>query len=376
MFNYPSTLKITESKFAAQYNMKPQQRLHDQNLLQLQEDSFFVPDLCQANSVLFVVILTQLFAFILSLVTAHQVLIDWEYLGPLSLFCQSIALSCATIICWFRNRVKTQRIGVVISYFMGVILGVTALYSWLGSRFLLLDVGENVSLFIFKNVLVSGILSVLVLRYFFLQFQWREQKQAELRSRIEALQARIKPHFLFNSMNTIASLIGSNPEQAEEVVLDLSSLFRATLNNQVMLIPLEDELSLCRRYLNIEALRLGKRLHVDWQLDRDVLNNKNHIKIPPLTLQPLVENAIYHGIQPRTKGGTITIKSHYQKDTVYILISNPYEPSLEKHQGNHIALDNIRSRLSGIFDSTAILKVSQLDDIYTVTLRIPVQRTH
>jgi len=355
--------------------MKPQQRLHDENLVQLTEDCFFVPDLCQVNSVLFVVILTQLFAFILSLVTAQQVLIDWEYLGPLSLFCQSIALSSAAVICWLRNKVRTQRTSVVISYFMGVILGITGLYSWLSSQFLLLDVGENTSLFIFKNVLVSAILSALALRYFFIQFQWREQKQAELRARIEALQARIKPHFLFNSMNTIASLISINPEQAEEAVLDLSTLFRATLNNQMMLIPLDDELSLCRRYLNIEALRLGKRLHIDWQLETDDLSNKHHIKIPPLTLQPLVENAIYHGIQPRTEGGTITIKSHYKNDTVYILISNPYESSLKKHQGNHIALDNIRSRLNGIFDSTAVLKVSQLDGIYTVTLRIPVQRT-
>lgn len=354
--------------------MKPQQRLNDENLAQLSEDSFFVPDLCQVNSVLFVVILTQLFAFILSIVMADQVLIDWQYLGPLSLFCQSIALSCAAIICWLRNRVKTRQINIVIAYFMGVTIGVTGLYSWLAYHFLLFDVSESISLFIVKNIVVSTILSALVLRNFFLQFQWREQKQAELRSRIEALQARIKPHFLFNSMNTIASLISIDPEQAEEAVLDLSTLFRATLNNQVMLIPLEDELSLCRRYLNIEALRLGKRLSVDWQLGTDDISHKNMIKIPPLTLQPLIENAIYHGIQPRTEGGTITIKSHCQNETVYILISNPFESSFEKHQGNHIALDNIRSRLSVIFDKTAVLKVSQLDNIYTVTLRLPLQR--
>jgi two-component system sensor histidine kinase AlgZ len=257
---------------------------------------------------------------------------------------------------------------------MGVILGVTALYSWVSNQLLVLNIDQNFSLFLIKNLLISAIIGMLLLRYFFLQFQWREQKQAELRARIEALQARIRPHFLFNSMNTIASLISINPEQAEEAVLDLSSLFRATLNNQVMLIPLDDEISLCRRYLNIEALRLGKRLHIDWQLETNELSNQNNLKIPPLTLQPLVENAIYHGIQSRTEGGTITIKSHYKHDTVYILISNPYEPSLDKHQGNHIALDNIRSRLSGIFDSTAVLKVSQLDGIYTVTIRIPVKR--
>ena len=348
--------------------MKPQQRLHRENQVQLNDDSFFVPDLCQVNSVLFVVILTQLLAFILSLVAAQQVLIDWEYLGPLSIFCQSIALSCAAIICWLRRKVRAQRMLVVVTCFMGVILGITALYSWISSQLLVPNSDNNFSLFLIKNLLISAIIGMLLLRYFFLQFQWREQKQAELRARIEALQARIRPHFLFNSMNTIASLISINPEQAEEAVLDLSTLFRATLNNQVMLIPLDDEISLCRRYLNIEALRLGERLHIDWQLETNDLSNKNNIQIPPLTLQPLVENAIYHGIQSRTEGGTITIKSHYKNDTVYILISNTYETSLDNTQVTLIALDDIRSRLNGIFDSTAVLKVSQLDDIFTVTI--------
>ncbi len=353
--------------------MKPQQRLHEANMVQLKEDNFFVPDLCQVNSVLFVLILTQLLAFILSLVTANQTLIDWEYLGLLSFFCQSIALSCAAIICWTRNSIRKQRLSVVIMYFMGVILGVTGLYSWLSSELLFPSIGMNISLFIFKNILISGIIGALVLRYFYLQFQWREQKQAELRARIEALQARIKPHFLFNSMNTIASLISIDPQRAEDAVLDLSTLFRATLNNQMMLIPLEDELALCRRYLNIEALRLGDRLNIDWQLDLGLNTNETQLKIPPLTLQPLVENAIYHGIQPRTEGGTITIKSHCHHETIYILISNPFDSSLQKHQGNHIALDNIRSRLSALFGPTAVLKTSQLDGIYTVTLRIPIK---
>lgn len=351
--------------------MKPQQRLHGANKLQINEDSFFVPDLCQVDSVLFVLILTQLMAFILSLVTANKILIDWEYLGLLSFFCQSIALTCAAFICWSRNTIRTQRLGVVVGYFMGVILGVSALYSWFASQLLHSSV-DSTGLFMFKNMLISGIIGALVLRYFYLQFQWREQKQAELRARIEALQARIKPHFLFNSMNTIASLISVDPQQAEDAVLDLSSLFRATLNNQVMLIPLEDEIALCRRYLNIEALRLGERLTVDWQLEANLGANANQIKIPPLSLQPLVENAIYHGIQPRTEGGKISIKTHCQHNTVYILISNPYDPTLQKHQGNHIALDNIRSRLSALFDPSAVLKTSQLDGIYTVTLRMPI----
>jgi two-component system sensor histidine kinase AlgZ len=214
-------------------------------------------------------------------------------------------------------------------------------------------------------------LAAILLRYFFLQHQWKEQRQAELRARIQALQARIRPHFLFNSMNSIASLIAIDPQKAEDAVIDLSTIFRATLNNQTALIPVDEEIALCRRYLNIEALRLGNRLQISWKL----APSQQTVLIPPLTLQPLVENAIYHGIQPLTEGGTIAIESEIKQGYLYILISNPYDLSKQQHHGNSIALDNISSRLQAIFGVGAILKTSQLDNIFTVTLRIPVKQT-
>lgn len=141
-------------------------------------------------------------------------------------------------------------------------------------------------------------MSGLLLRYFYLQSQWRRQEQAELRARIESLQARIRPHFLFNSLNSIAALVASDPVKAEQAVLDLSDLFRASLARPGTLVAWRDELELSRRYLSIEQYRLGDRLQMDWQVD----GVPDDLPIPQLTLQPLLENALVYGIQPRIEG--------------------------------------------------------------------------
>eukprot|EP01031_Cornospumella_fuschlensis_P016430 gene16430-20080_t len=147
-------------------------------------------------------------------------------------------------------------------------------------------------------------MSALLLRYFFLQSQWRRQQQAELRARIESLQARIRPHFLFNSLNSIASLVVIDPYKAEQAVLDLSDLFRASLAKPGTLVSWAEELELSKRYLSIEQYRLGERLQLDWQVD-DVPDD---LPIPQLTLQPLLENALIYGIQPRIEGGLVRVE--------------------------------------------------------------------
>lgn len=333
------------------------------------EDVFFIPDLCKVQSVLFLLILTQLLSLVLCLTLSVNALLDWELLGLFSLFCHAIALSFAAIMCLSRAFLSHKNLIFIALYFLIINFLLTLGLGTLGSLILFPFFFENAQLFIIKSCIISCIIAGILLRYFYLQAQWKLQKQSELNARIQALQARIRPHFLFNSMNSIASLISINPEQAEEAVLDLCSLFRATLNNQQPLIPLDEELELCKRYLNIEALRLGKRLKLDLQ---DSAFDQSLV-IPPLTLQPLFENAIYHGIQPRTEGGTITLKFEKKADSLCILISNPYSTGHAKHQGNHIALDNIRSRLQAILGDQAVLKTSIYNDIFTVTVRIPVR---
>ncbi len=336
------------------------------------EADFFLPDLCKVQAVFLLLIVTELVALLFALSHPSTELLDWNYLGLISLFGHWTVLTSAAVLCISRPTLAKISINLAATLSFIIILAITLLYSLIADHFLRPQSGTHIdSQFIFRNLVISTIIGGITLRYFYLQHQWRKQKQAELKARLEALQARIRPHFLFNSMNTIASLIASNPSVAEEAVLDLSELFRATLNNKKMLIPLREELALCKRYLHIEGLRLSGRMTVDWKLS----HFDGSALIPPLSLQPLVENAIYHGIQPLTEGGVITIESYRKKNIIYILISNPFnEGSSEAHhKGNKIALDNIRSRFEVIFDHQAVMKTSQIDGKFTVTLRFPVQ---
>ncbi len=345
---------------------------YELNAQEKRDDDFFLPDLCKVQAVFILLIVTELVALLFALAHPSKELLDWDHLGLISLFGHWSVLTSAAILCISRPKLAKLSINQAATLSFIIILCIILLYSLIADHFLRPQSGTEIDTrFIFRNMVISAIIGGITLRYFYLQHQWRQQKQAELRARLEALQARIRPHFLFNSMNTIASLIATNPETAEEAVLDLSELFRATLNNKKMLIPLKDELELCKRYLHIEGLRLSGRMAVEWKLSR----YDGSVLIPPLSLQPLVENAIYHGIQPRTEGGVITIESYRKKNTVYILISNPFDEATSgsHKQGNKIALDNIRSRFEAIFKQQAVMKTSQIDGQFTVTLRFPVQ---
>ncbi|MBS3803859.1 MAG: sensor histidine kinase [Oleiphilaceae bacterium] len=328
---------------------------------------FFVPDLCRARAVFMLVLTSELLVLLASMIRAEGVLIEWSYLGLLSLFTQWTVLGSAALVCALRHRLErlgVSRATVAIALIVALLV---LLLSLISQKVLSADAATSWQ-GIGKNLLLALIVTLMVLRYFYLQNQWQQQRQAEMQARLTALQARIHPHFLFNSMNTIASLIVSRPDQAEEAVLDLSELFRASLKNQNRLTTLAEELALCRRYLMIEQLRLGERLVVDWAI-ADELEAQG---IPPLTLQPLIENAIYHGIQPRAQGGTIIIKGHRQGSAVYFMVQNPRPEQDQKHHcGNRMALDNIQARLRVLFGESAILKHSQQGDIYTVTVRLP-----
>ncbi|MGM0569792.1 sensor histidine kinase [Marinobacter sp.] len=333
---------------------------------------FFVPDLCRVRSVFMLVVSSELMVLLLAMAHARGQWIDWNYFGLVSLLVQWTVLTSAALICLARpwlTRLTTARATLAM---VSLVLADVLLFSGLASHFLYPDEPATQWQATGKSLLVALIATLMVLRYFYLQHQWRQQKQAEMTYRLTALQARIHPHFLFNSMNTIASLISTRPEQAEDAVLDLSELFRASLNTTERLVPLREELALCRRYLALEQLRLGDRLKVDWRTD-DALGDQ---AIPPLTLQPLVENAIYHGIQPRPEGGTVVIESQRSGQYVYLLVQNPRPDSgARQHQGNRVALGNTEARIQALFGETAVLKHSHQGDRYTVTLRLPWQTT-
>jgi two-component system sensor histidine kinase AlgZ len=221
---------------------------------------------------------------------------------------------------------------------------------------------------------ISAAIYFIVLRYFYIQQQWRLNLAAQSRAEIQALQARIRPHFLFNSMNTIASLIEISPQTAEKAIEDLSDLFRASLSEKNMS-QLGDEIELTKSYLAIESLRLGDRLQIEWQIDQNLLDTE----IPSLSIQPLAENAIYHGIEPIAKGGKILISALQIDNKLKLSVSNPLmseKQSSTFKKGNQMAQDNIRQRLQLVYGNKSQFTINDTKDNYTVSLLIPLDVKH
>ncbi|MCL4762378.1 MAG: histidine kinase, partial [Burkholderiales bacterium] len=187
-------------------------------------------------------------------------------------------------------------------------------------------------------------------------------------ARLQALQARIRPHFLFNAINGVLSLVRSDPRRAEDALHDMADLFRVLMRDNRDLAPLADEVELCRQYLELEKLRLGERLVVDW----NVKSMPEDALAPPLVLQPLLENAVYHGIEPCTTPGTISVNIFVSRGEVHAILRNPYrEDGGRHHRGNKMAIANIRERLALHFDAEAALESRVLRDAYEVHIRMP-----
>jgi two-component system sensor histidine kinase AlgZ len=221
--------------------------------------------------------------------------------------------------------------------------------------------------FLLRNLAIGFIVSGIALRYFYVTHQWRQNVELQAQARVNALQARIRPHFLFNSMNTIASLTRSNPSRAEEAVQDLADLFRATLSDKRSQISLAEEIEVAQIYERMEKLRLGKRLEVVWKTDAAPA----HAIVPGLMIQPLLENAIYHGIEPRPNGGVVTVTGEFAHGLITIVVRNPVPETVSPRDGNRLALANIRERLTLLYDERATIKAGRFGDEYIVTLRFP-----
>jgi two-component system, LytTR family, sensor histidine kinase AlgZ len=217
--------------------------------------------------------------------------------------------------------------------------------------------------------LVTLMVSATVLYYF--NLRERAFSPALVQARLQALQARIRPHFLFNSLTAVLSLIRSEPKRAETALEDLADLFRVLLREQRKLVPLSDEIDLCKRYLAIESLRLGDRLGIDWRIDDQAVETA----MPPLILQPLVENAVHHGIEPAVEAGMVSITIARRGAEVEIVIVNPLvEGGVATRTGNHMALDNVRERLALHFDVEARLEATAGQGEYRLRIVLPFRR--
>ena len=336
-------------------------------------DRLFLPDFCSIRMVFAVMVVAQLLAFILVLSPIQNPDNLWDELGILSLFIQWVALSSTALLCISRRwlaRLDNTPAG-IISYIL--VLLVTVILSevtvWIIDYIGLEKSAEWHATFLLRNLIIGAIVSAITLRLFYLQHEQRMHQEIESNARIQALQARIRPHFLFNSMNTIAALIRSQPDHAEKAVEDLSELFRASLNDASHMVTLETEFETGRRYLEIERLRLGDRLQVEWELDDLPMN----LQVPALILQPLLENAIYHGIEMLPDGGLIKINGACDNNCLKLVVSNPVASNNNKvHAGNHIAISNINERLQITFGQKSKLNITMLEHQCDVEISIPV----
>ncbi len=353
---------------------------------------------CSGAGLLVLVLLSIVLALLVTLSGLSQAADFWFALGLHGLFILWITLSCAAILCLIQRRLArfpSRRhalagfalVQVVVLAFSWL---VTCLEPWLTSLELLAH--SDPFLFIGRNLGISLLASLLLLRYLILQQRWREQVAAESRARLLSLQARIRPHFLFNTLNTIAGLIRDQPEQAEQAILDLSDLLRSGLRGEVQH-SLAMELELIRGYLRLEALRLGPRLQVDWRLDERLPGRQ---RIPALLIQPLVENAIAHGIARRPDGGTLTIEARPVGRRLEFVIANPLPPkdaerdsrphtqcrddsqnNRRAHRsGNRVALENIRQRLELGYAEGARLKLTASEGRFQARLTLPLEAVH
>ncbi len=221
---------------------------------------------------------------------------------------------------------------------------------------------------LWRQVLVAVAVAVLVLLYF--RLRARLLSPAFSGARLQALQARIRPHFLFNSINAVLGIVRSDPKRAESALEDMSDLFRMAMTDSREMVTLKREVELSRQYLALEQLRLGDRLKINWQTS----GMPEDAMVPPLMLQPLLENAVYHGIEPMHEGGEIVIKLYRSGQEMHLDVYNPYQPNSRRHEGNKMALANIRERLSLQFDLEASYTVDAGKDYYRVHILIPYLR--
>jgi two-component system sensor histidine kinase AlgZ len=339
---------------------------------------FYLPDFCEARAVFAIVLIAALLAFVLALARQSVHVAFWTDLARISAYLLWTGLLCAAVLCkarpWLAGRTLRGASLGALGLMVGTVAVVCEVVYWFG-RMWAERLGITSDLFprshwtfLLPNLLIAAVVGALALRYFFVANEWRRSVELEARSRIHALQARIRPHFLFNSMNTIAALTRSDPARAEEAIEDLADLFRVSLTEARAQISLREELEVARIYQRIEQLRLGDRLKVRWQVGELPVR----AIVPSLLLQPLLENAIGHGIEPLPEGGTVRVDGRVDGDDVSIEVSNPVSQTARAvRSGNRMALDNIRQRLELAFPGRSSVVVDETGDLYRVRLRFP-----
>ena len=333
----------------------------------------YLPDFCAAGTVFIVVLIAELVAILITLAASHTPGLFLVELSRNSLFILWLAVLSSAVMCLFREKLESagKTRAFVLSFIVLELLCLAlAEIAFQLSRLFpdFISIREQHLPFLLRTFAISSIVIALAMRYLYVSSEWRRSIVLEAQARISALQALIRPHFLFNSMNTIASLTRTDPRQAEEAVEDLSDLLRANLGGSGDRTTLKEELEVAAIYQRIEKLRLGDRLNVKW----DVGDLPMRALIPSLTVQPLLENAIYHGIELLPDGGEVRVTGKCDDGMLDITISNPLAEGEKRSKGgNKMALANIRQRFELAYGSRAMVEVDETPSAYSVHLRFP-----
>jgi two-component system, LytTR family, sensor histidine kinase AlgZ len=328
-----------------------------------------LPDFCRLPALFALVVVGALTVTVMWLARDDQR--DWPAYSVSMLFVTWLALVIAVTVC--KLRPWLQRLPGRLPYagvwllIVLIVSAASAMARWLDGSLQMNLIHGSLQIFVRDNVLIAALLGAAMLRYFYVLAQWQARLAAVTRAQVEALQARIRPHFLFNSMNTVAALIRVDPAAAERTVEDLSELFRAALGqHDTGDGTLGEELALVERYLAIEQLRLGTRLRVQ----RELHDLPADFPLPRLLLQPLVENAVRHGVQPLREGGEVILRGRREGEGVRIEIINPL-PATPPAPGNGHGLDSVRQRIAYRYGPLARVQAGPQQDRFVVLLQLP-----
>ncbi len=297
----------------------------------------------------------------------------WVRLGTAAWFIAWVTVITISALCALQRPLQRLRPAALSAVVMALLLLTTGLISavaYLSLTHLGWQTGDSLPLFILHNLTIAAVVGGMGLWIFSLHWVNTRRLGAQSKAELDALHARIRPHFLFNSLNTVAALIETDPAAAEAAVLDLASVFRAALHAGDIS-TLDEEIALGRRYLALEQWRLGERLVIDWP-DAPAAPLPA-VPLPVLTLQPLLENAIRYAVERRTEPTSVRVTCLRGKQSLSLIIENPLAPETTTREGgNGISLANIRDRLELMFGDKACLRAGVVDQSFRVKLVVPI----
>ena len=329
-----------------------------------------IPDCCNIGVCLRTIVILNGAAVAVAIALAADLASVWPKLLGIALVLEPSLLLSLGVLCMVRKWSNGQHLNVQWVVALAVPSLITGAVAWLFSNVSLQNdvTGQARALWVVTRAVSAAVIAGAMYEYFRLRARAYAPSFSE--ARLQALQARIRPHFLFNSLNTVLGLIRSDPRLAEHTLENLADLFRVFMRDARELVPLDDEVITCKEYLAIEQLRLSHRLKVVW----DIEEMPGDALLPSLLLQPLLENAVHHGIEPRMDEGCIEIRITRPGDRVRVEIDNPISATPAVRPGNQMALSNVRERLMLLYDMEAELKTGPQGDRFRLHLEFPYRK--